>query len=519
MKKVLFLMPYIWSVIFFLFVINANLNASRNDCEPFNTSGMNTQTNHPFDGYWKINKVGSGNIEIPTYFILHQKDNQLTGKVRINNSVDIPIDNVTLSEKEASFTIFWGAKYICVPENDHLNVTIVWSGKPTITVKAVPVNEDETKHPAFIPLPEVASLPSNGLAQTPPMGWNSWNTIEIEVSDKIVRETAQAMVNSGMAKAGYNYIVIDDGWEGSRDEQGNIYPNEKFPDMRDLADYVHALGLKIGIYSSPGTHTCGGYIGSYGHEYQDAKTFADWGIDYLKYDWCGAMRIYPDSLMQRAYQKMGDALLQCGRPIVYSLCQYGLQNVWEWGGKSGANLWRTTGDINDEWNKISEIGFNQTHLADYAKPGQWNDPDMLEVGNGDLSYDENISHFSLWCMRSAPLMAGNDLRNMPHSTLSILTNKEAISINQDVLGLQAKPISSKDSVEIWVKPLVNNRKAVAVFNRSIKPVKLDYNWKELGWTKKPKKVLNVWDNKKMKFSKNTLTLEIPSHGVILLKEN
>ena len=230
------------------------------------------------------------------------------------------------------------------------------------------------------------------------MGWNSWNHFGNNVDDSIVRTTAAKLVNSGLAAAGYIYINIDDTWEGSRDSTGNIIPNEKFPDMKALADYVHSRGLKLGIYSSPGPNTCGGYLGSYGHEEQDATTYADWGIDYLKYDWCSAGSIYSNDQLQAVYQKMGIALEKSGRHVAYSLCEYGMGNVWEWGPKVGANLWRTTGDIQDNWKSMSEIGFSQSEISKYAGPGHWNDPDMLEIGNGGMTNTEYRTHFSLWCL-------------------------------------------------------------------------------------------------------------------------
>src|SRR5579884_1955950 len=237
---------------------------------------------------------------------------------------------------------------------------------------------------------------SSQIAATPPMGWNSWNHFAERVTDADVRAAADALVSSGMRDAGYIYVNIDDTWEGQRDANGVIHTNSKFPDMKALADYVHSKGLKLGIYSSPGPKTCAGYEGSYGHEEQDAKTYAAWGIDYLKYDWCGARNIYKDDEMQAVYQKMGDALQASGRPIVYSLCQYGRQEVWEWGPDVGGNLWRTTGDIRDSWDSMSKIGFNQDELAPYAAPGHWNDPDMLEIGNGGMTDTEYRTHMSLW---------------------------------------------------------------------------------------------------------------------------
>jgi alpha-galactosidase len=280
------------------------------------------------------------------------------------------------------------------------------------------------------------------LAARPPMGWNSWNHFKSKVDDAAVRAQAEAMVASGMRDAGYTYINIDDTWEGDRDAQGNIQANSKFPDMKALADFVHSKGLKLGIYSSPGSKTCAKFEGSYGHELQDARTYAAWGIDYLKYDLCGLrdqMKAAPTpeaahKIMVDAYTKMHDALLSTGRPIVFSLCQYGNDAVWEWGASVGGNLWRTTGDISDKYGSMADIGFGQAGLARFAGPGHWNDPDMLEVGNGGMNADEYRTHMSLWAILAAPLLAGNDLSTMTPETVALLTNRDVIAVDQDPAG-------------------------------------------------------------------------------------
>src|ERR1700753_3796882 len=320
-------------------------------------------------------------------------------------------------------------------------------------------------------------LAQTSLAATPPMGWNSWNLFAGRVSDKDVRAAADAMISSGMKDAGYIYVNIDDTWQGERDAQGNIHANSKFPDMKALADYVHSKGLKIGIYSGPGAQTCAKYAGSLGHEAQDAKTYADWGIDYLKYDLCSFRqdmeREAPNDsakatqMMKDAYEKMHKALLATGRPIVYSFCQYGWNAVWEWGPSLGANLWRTTGDINPTWDRMTLIGFSQAGLAKYAGPGHWNDPDMLEVGNGKLTHDENLTHMSLCALLAAPLLAGNDLSKMNPETTQILTNRDVIAIDQDPLGKQGDRVSAVGPVEIWDKPLQGGAKAGALFKRDV----------------------------------------------------
>ena len=302
--------------------------------------------------------------------------------------------------------------------------------------------------PALTPL--YAQTP---VAQTPPMGWNSWNYFAGKVDDKGIRAAADQIVATGMKDAGYVYVNIDDTWEGQRDAKGVIHSNEKFPDMKALADYVHSKGLKIGIYSGPGDKTCAGFPASLGHELQDATTYAEWGIDYLKYDLCSfrsdvMTKQAPEDkaaqmkLMTDAYEKMGKALAEAtkatGRPIVFSLCQYGWDSPWEWAPALGGNLWRTTGDIQPRWQSIYDIASEQSGLESYAGPGHWNDPDMLEVGNGKLSLAENRTHFSWWAILAAPLLAGNDLPNMKPEIHAILTNKDVIAIDQDALGKQGK---------------------------------------------------------------------------------
>src|SRR5258705_3374924 len=292
---------------------------------------------------------------------------------------------------------------------------------PLTEMIATRAPEGEGALPARIEPPALHKVPYNGLAKTPPMGWNSWNKFAGRIDDATVRGIADAMAKNGMKDAGFVYINIDDTWEGYRDAQGNITTNKKFPDMKALADYVHSKGLKLGIYSSPGPNTCAGYEGSYGHEEQDARTFAKWGIDYLKYDWCGARTLYTDEEMPAIYQMMGDALSNSGRPIVYSLCQYGRLDVWKWGPDVGGNLWRATDDIRDTCESMTRIGFSQNELAPWAKPGHWNDPDMLEIGNGGGTERENQNHKSIGGVLARPLLAGNDLRNMRTGIHEILT--------------------------------------------------------------------------------------------------
>jgi alpha-galactosidase len=356
----------------------------------------------------------------------------------------------------------------------------------------------------------------NGLARTPPMGWNSWNKFGCDVSEKLVKEMADAMVASGMKDAGFQYVVIDDCWQVSRDGEGNIVPDpQHFPSgMKALADYIHSMGLKFGIYSDAGTATCGGRPGGRGYEFQDARQYAAWGVDYLKYDWCN----HGTQEVKSSYSTMRDALKASGRPIVFSLCEWGVEDPWKWAGDVG-NLWRTTGDITDCWSctgqytrGVMQILDAQVDLWEYAGPGHWNDPDMLEVGNPGLTIEESRAHFSLWCMLAAPLMAGNDLRNMPAEIREILTNKEVIAVNQDSLGHQAVKHRDYGGLEVWSKELSGHSTAYAVLNRSDKP-------KEVSEYIGPaKKVRDLW-----KHADTTLAEDgffrgtVAPHSLVLLK--
>jgi alpha-galactosidase len=376
---------------------------------------------------------------------------------------------------------------------------------------------------AYITLPALAQ---STIAATPPMGWNSWNHFAGRVTDADVRAAADALVSSGMRDAGYIYVNIDDTWQGERDAQGVIHPNSKFPDMKALADYVHSKGLKIGIYSSPGPQTCARYVGSYQHEEQDAKTYAGWGMDYLKYDLCSFRDIMrkeaPNdpqkafAMQKAAYEKMNKALAATGRPIVYSLCQYGWNDVWTWGTEVGGNLWRTTGDISDRYSSMAEIGFSQAGLSKYAGPGHWNDPDMLEVGNGGMTEDQYRQHMTLWVILAAPLLAGNDLSKMSPSTLALLTNKEVIAVDQDPLGKQGDRVSAVGLTEIWAKPLSGGAKAVGLFNRSDKPAPITLHLSEIGFGAGAK-LRDLWQGREVAATSGAYTVTVPAYGAVLLK--
>jgi alpha-galactosidase len=386
-----------------------------------------------------------------------------------------------------------------------------------IEMVAHPAPPGEGALPARLPLPELHVVADNGLARTPPMGWNSWNKFAGRVDHAAVRAMADAMASNGMKQAGYQYVNIDDTWQAGRDAQGNITANKKFPDMKALADYVHSKGLKIGIYSSPGPNTCAGYEGSYGHEEQDAKTYAGWGFDYLKYDWCGARNIYTDEDMRAVFQKMGDALLKSGRPIAYSLCQYGRDEVWKWGAGVGGNAWRTTGDIRDSWDSMSKIGFSQDELAAYAKPGYWNDPDMLEVGNGGMNEDEYKTHMSLWSILAAPLLAGNDLSTMTPATAAILINREVIGVDQDKEGKQGHRVSKSGDQEIWVRSLSGGEQAVALFNRGAEQSEIRLKWSDIGFARAPSHARDLWQHRDIKVPTKEYAALVAPHGVVLLR--
>lgn len=374
------------------------------------------------------------------------------------------------------------------------------------------------------------------LALTPPMGWNSWNCWGLSVSQEKVYDAAKSFVEKGLADHGWTNINIDDGWEifgesdaPKRSRTGEILTNEKFPDMKKLGDDIHALGLKYGIYSSPGTLTCGGYTASYKHEYQDARTFAKWGIDYLKYDLCSYRNFMNDEYsvkeLKPPYILMNKALRSIDRDIVYSICEYGNGKVWEWGESVGGNLWRTTGDIWDNWDRMYEIGFGQVENAEYAGPGHWNDPDMLVVGwvgwgpnlhQSQLTPDEQYTHVSLWSMLSAPLLLGNDLTKLDDFTLNLITNDEVLAIDQDKLGKQAAPVIKTDDIQIWKKELSDGNIAIGIFNVSEK--NQDYKLELKKFDVNGEVVLrDVWRQKDIGKIKNEYKVKIPSHGVALLK--
>jgi alpha-galactosidase len=372
---------------------------------------------------------------------------------------------------------------------------------------------------------EVVNKSPNGLALTPPMGWNSWNKFACNVNEQTVRDSADAMVASGMRDAGYQYVVIDDCWHGPRDANGFITADrQKFPSgIKALADYVHSKGLKFGIYSDAGRLTCGGRPGSQGHEYQDALTYARWGVDYLKYDWCST----GDRNAQEAYALMADALRQSGRDIVFSMCEWGTAKPWLWAQNIG-NLWRTTGDISDDFGtkkKAHDWEHPMLQLLDwneplwpFAGPGHWNDADMLEVGNGGMTPVEYRSHFSLWAMMASPLMAGNDIAHMDDATKLILLNKEVIAIDQDKLGVQGHRVVKDGDKEVWVKPLSGGARALLLFNRGEAPVVIRASADLLGYPPRLRaKVRDLWAHKDLPAWSGSIQATVEPHGVAMFR--
>jgi len=471
-------------------------------------------------------------------------------------------DYVTLTPKPSAKPRINGAKVFGVRPNAPVQFTIAATGKTPLEFSAVNLpkglkldknsgiitgilsNEGEytvtvkVKNSVGSAQRKLALVCGNKIALTPPMGWNSWNCFAGSVSAEKVKAAADEMIKKGLINHGWTYINIDDYWEtkpGSndptlqgdpRDQDGFIIPNKRFPDMKNLSSYIHSKGLKMGVYSSPGPLTCGGCTASFGYEEKDAQKYGEWGVDYLKYDWCSYKgNTYLLADLMKPYLVMRDALNKNKRDIVFSLCQYGMGNVWEWGNKVGGNCWRTTGDIEDTWESMSEIGFNQTGHEKYAKPGNWNDPDMLVVGMvgwgpslhpTHLLPNEQYTHISLWCLLSAPLLIGCDMTQLDDFTLGLLTNDEVIEVNQDPLGKQASRISKSGDFEIWAKELEDGSKAVGLFNRGDKKAEISADLNQLGFTGKTT-VRDLWRQKDLgKFDSQFNTM-VASHGVVLVK--
>ena len=358
--------------------------------------------------------------------------------------------------------------------------------------------------------------PGDRLARTPPMGFNTWNKFGCNVSEELIRGVADAMVANGMRDAGYEYVVIDDCWQVGRDSAtGRIVPDpQRFPSgMRALADYVHSRGLKFGLYTDAGRRTCEGRPGSYRSYEIDARTYAEWAVDYTKVDWCNA-----DSLVARTqYTQFRDALRAAGRPIVFSICEWGSNRPWEWASGVG-HLWRTTGDIADRWNSFLRILDASSTHARIAGPGGWNDPDMLEVGNGGMTAEEYRAHFSLWAIMAAPLIAGNDIRTMADSTREILTNREVIAVDQDSLGTQGWLVAQpQPDLQVWMKPLRDGSRAVALFNRTEAPAEIAVEWSAIGLAPGQATVRDLWAHADRGRFTGRYAATVPAHGVVMVR--
>lgn len=392
---------------------------------------------------------------------------------------------------------------------------------------------------AFISFPLCFAQKFENVAQTPPMGWNSWNTFEVNINEDLVKKTADIIVSSGMKDAGYEYIVLDDGWmvKDHRDKNGDLIPDPlKFPNgMKALIDYVHSKGLKFGLYNCAGTQTCAGYPGTRGYEYQDARFYANLGIDFLKYDWCNTAGINATE----AYTTMSKALKAAGKPIVFSICEWGDNQPWNWATPIG-NLWRISGDIypcfdceykheEGNWSSwgVLRILEMRKDIRKFSGPDHWNDFDMMEVGNG-MTNTEDKSHFTLWSLMASPLFAGNDLRIMKPETLNILTNKEIIAINQDKLGIQGFKYQSENGVEIWVKPLSDDNWAIVFLNRSDKTQKINFDWKKhiiedkdfkftLDLNNQIYNLRDLWEHKDLGKTNKVFSKELASHDVVAIK--
>jgi alpha-galactosidase len=374
----------------------------------------------------------------------------------------------------------------------------------------------------FVP---AAHALENGVARTPPMGWNSWNKFGCDgINEKVVRASADAIAANGMKDAGYQYVVIDDCWQTGRDASGNILADaQKFPSgIKALADYVHSKGLKFGIYTDVGVTTCAGRPGSVGYEYQDAQQYANWGVDYLKEDWCHTL---PGQNSESSYTLMRNALAATGRPIVFSICEWGSTKPWLWAGPVG-NMWRATGDIQDCWSCKKDWGGNgvmqivdlMEPLYSYAGPGHWNDADMLEVGNGGMTLEEYRAHFSMWAIFSAPLLAGNDLEHMTADTREILLNKEVIAVDQDVLGAQGRRVKKAGDLEVWSKQLADGSRAVVLLNRGDKPAAITADWTDLGYPATvAATVRDLWSRRELGRKSGSLTAEVTSHSVKMFR--
>lgn len=458
-----------------------------------------------------------------TRVVISDKGGKLTGTITSRWYGDLPMKDLRADGDRLIFQIYNGnprlkpEDIVIAQDAKGLRMTgKLWYQDFDITAhKGTSAQIKALDFPTY-PLPPHRVVAQKNLAAKPPIGWNSWNKFATDIDDKTVREIADALVSSGLRDAGYVYINIDDGWQGKREANGVLQPNEKFPDMKALADYVHSKGLKIGIYSSQGPKSCGGFEGSYGHIEQDARTWAEWGIDYLKYDLCSGEAFYNTrETVYATYQQMGEALAATGRDIVYSLCQYGRFDVGSWGRDVGGHLWRTTGDIEDTYARMSWIGFDANGKPNHTGPNGWNDPDMLEVGNGGMTHDEYKTHMSLWALMAAPLLLGNDLRSMTPETVALLTNRDVIAVDQDPAGIQGLPVKKDGTTEIWTKKLSDGSTAVGFFNRAETAVTIRGAWADIALSD-AKTVRDLWAHTDAAAGAE-YSYEVPAHGAVLVK--
>jgi alpha-galactosidase len=475
----------------------------------------------PLEGVWLFDAAPS--YPGVTLMELSTHGGQLTGAITTTWYGPMTMQNIRIEGNVATFDLrnlndrahlvrHWSAAL----QAQRLTLSgDIWSSHVVQSGRRGTRTDAELRRFHFADLPPLAALEPDHLAAAPPMGWSSWNKFAEHIDDRTVRAMADWLVSSGLREAGYVYLNIDDGWQGERGPDGVLHPNQRFPDMKALADYVHARRLKLGIYSSPGPRTCAGFAGSYGHVAQDARTFAGWGIDYLKYDLCSGEWFYSDAdTVKRAYSEMGAALRATGRPIVYSLCEYGRFNVGTWGRSVGGHLWRTTGDIEDNYATMARIGFEANGDPANAGPGGWNDPDMLEVGNGGMTDDEYKTHLTLWAMSAAPLLMGHDLRLTSADAAALLGNREVIAIDQDAAGAQGRAVRKEGTTEIWTKPLADGSVAVALFNRGTSATPMRFQAADAGYSTLTS-VRDLWLHAGR--SIDATTIDVAAHGTVMLR--
>lgn len=479
-------------------------------------------------GTWEvtIGRLADGR-DLNAYFVIEQHGEKISGyslhygmrfalrDVKLDGDrfrfEDLATVEGKLLKDRLEFTANYGddAPYSQVLDSTIMHVPSVPSGKrQSFVARRVPAGTGAP--PPQIALPAERALASNGLAQTPPMVWGAWYSLTIAITDPLIREMADALVSSGLRDAGYNVLNMEVGWTGTRDASGRLRANPKFPDIKALADYVHSRGLRLGICTSPGPVDCTGYIGSHGHEEQDARTFAEWGIDYIKHDMCSAGATYGSTDQRRLYQKMGAALQTCGRPIVYSLCQYGEAEVWRWGADAGGNLWRVSSDIFDTWESVRSIGFESGDLSGFARPGHWNDYDYLMVGLGHLSPDEYRTQMTQWCMLASPLITSVDPRRLSPLEKEILLNRELIAVDQDSRGIAGKRISRSGKAEVWMRP-VGDGHVVALYNLDEAPATMTLDLPQLG-LKPTAHVRDLWAHADVAPKNGKVTMQLPRHG-------